>query len=101
MPQKTLGERSFFGRGGIGEIGEVTFGDAAKLGTDYVGRKAGAQQAAIQGSDFALIERAAKVCETAFQARTDQRGFVRFGKDGFEGRVDVAVWDATGAKFAD
>ena len=35
----------------------------------------------------------------AFQARTHERGFVRFGEDGVEGRIDVAIGDAAGAKF--
>ena len=100
LPQTASGEHSFFRGRRIGEIGEIAFGDAAELGANHIGGKARAQQAAIQGSDFALIERAAKVREAAFQACADQTGFVRLGEDGFESGVNIAVRNAAGAKFA-
>src|ERR1700693_6083174 len=86
--------------GRVGKLGKVTVGDVAEFGADDVGRQTRAQKAAIERCDFTLVERAAEMREAAFYAHANQSGFVRFSEDGFEGRVDVAVRNTAGAKFA-
>jgi hypothetical protein len=75
-------------------------GDAAEFGADCVGGEAGPEEAAIKGSDFALVEGAAQVGEASLDADANERGFVGFGEDGFEGGFDVLIGNAAGAKFA-
>ena len=75
-------------------------GDAAELGANDVGGETGAEKAAIKRCDFALIERAAKVCEAAFYAGANQSGFVRFRKDSLQSSFDVTVGNAAGAELA-
>jgi hypothetical protein len=89
-----------FIRGRVGEGGEIAGGDAAEFGADDIGGEAGAKKRAVEGSELALIERAADMREAALEARADERGFVRFGEDGVERGFDVAVGNAAGAQFA-
>ncbi len=66
---------------------------------DYVGGKAGAKEAAVNGTHFVFGDFAAKSPEFAINPLADNGGFVgffcRFGKGGF----NVAVWDTPVAQF--
>lgn len=75
-------------------------GDAAKLGADNVRGETGAEEAAIERSDFALVESAAKMRKAAFYTRADQSGFVRFREDSLQGSFDVTVGNAARSQFA-
>ena len=83
-----------------GRVGDVCSGGGAKFGADEVGGKAGAKKTAVEGRDFALVERAAAPFQVARETLADERGFVGVGKDGVERGVDMLVGNATGAEFA-
>jgi len=85
---------------GVRNIGEIAARDRAEFGADYIGGKAGREQAAIEGGEFAPVERAAEAGEAALEAGADEGGFVGFGEDGVERGFDVGVGDAAGAEFA-
>jgi hypothetical protein len=85
--------------GGVGEIGKVAVGDAVKFFADDVGGEAGAEEGAVEGGEFFLVDGAAKVGEAALEAGADESGFVGVGEDGGEGGVDVNVGDAATAEF--
>ena len=75
-------------------------GSESQFRANYVGREAGAEEAAIKRRKLALIERAANVRKVSLEARADGRGLVGLGKDGVEGGFDVAVGYATSTEFA-
>ena len=75
-------------------------GNAAQFGADDVRGKTGAEKAAIQRSDLLLPEGAANVREVALEARPDGCRFIRFGKDGVQCGVDVAIGYAARAQLA-
>jgi hypothetical protein len=74
--------------------------DAAKFGSDRVGGKAGAEQAAVERGDLVLAEGASNVREAALQSRADHCSFVGFSKSCFESRVDVGIRHAPAPKLA-
>src|ERR1700683_1998305 len=82
---------------GFRQVGKGAAGDAAEFGADDVCGKTGAEEAAVQRSDFALVERAADMSEFALDAGADRGGFVGFGEHGVERGVDVGVVHAAGA----
>ena len=88
------------GDGRVGQVGEIAVGDSAELGANDVRGETGAEKAAIKRRDFALIERAAKVCQAAFYAGANQSGFVRFRKDSLHRSFDVTVGNAAGTELA-
>src|ERR1700735_928280 len=84
---------------GVGQVGKITVSDAAELGADNIRGETGAEEAAIERCDFALIERAPKMREPAFNPRANQRGFVGFGEDGLQGCVDGAAGNTARSQF--
>ena len=84
----------------VGQVGKIAVGDAPEFGANDVRGETGAEEAAIERSDFALIERAAKMREAAFYAGANQSGFVRFRKDSLQSSFDVTVGNAARSQFA-
>jgi len=85
--------------GGI-DFGDVFAGERAKFAANDVGGKAGTEQTAVEGSDLVLADFASGSAELAFDALTDERGFVGGLGDFVEGGFDVAVGDTAGAEVA-
>jgi len=84
----------------VGKVGEVAVGDTFELGANDVRRKPRGEEAAVERSEFALVELAAKVREPALEAGADERGFVGLRENGVERGFDVAVGDAAAAEVA-
>src|SRR2546425_3283084 len=90
---------------GGGELGEVFFGGGAEFAADDVGGEAGAEQAAIDGGELAVVNRlvrmgAAKRFQFAVNALADHLTFVFFLKNFLKSRFDVAVGNAAAAEVA-
>jgi hypothetical protein len=73
-------------------------GEGFEFPADYIGGKAGAQEAPIHCGHLALIDFAAKGAEFAFEALADDCGFVDFFCGLSQSGFDVAVRDAAGAQ---
>jgi len=86
--------------GGVGNFRQFAFGGVFQFGADHIGGETGAEQAAVERGNFALIERAAKAGELSLQARAHGGGFVGFGEGRSESSVDVLIGHATRAQLA-
>src|ERR1700730_13995684 len=73
--------------------------EKAKFGADGVGGESCAEKAARDGSEPALIERAANMREQVLQADTHECGFVGLGEDAIERGIDMAVGNAAAAQL--
>ena len=91
-----------FGERGVGDFGSggVGFCSDAELVADYVGGKAGAEEAAVDRGALLFVKRTVGLAEAALDAGTHERGFIGFGEYSFQRRFDVPVRDAAGAEFA-
>jgi hypothetical protein len=84
----------------VGQFGQIAAGYAAQFGADRVRGETGAQQAAVNSGDLALIERTANVREPSLQPRANEFGFAGLGEYGFEGGLNVPVRNAACAELA-
>jgi hypothetical protein len=85
---------------GIVYVGEVFAGEGFEFAADDVGGKTGAEQAAVEGSQFAVVDFTAEGTQLALDALSDDGGLVGVLGGFFEGGFDVAVGNATGAEVA-
>jgi hypothetical protein len=92
----------FGGRAGGLVVGGGKFsrGDGFDFAADYVGGKAGAEQAAVKRSEFFVVNFAAEGAEFALDALADEGRFIVLLSVFREGRFDVLIGNATSAEFA-
>jgi hypothetical protein len=93
------GERRLVFETGFG-LGNVFVGEGLEFAADDVGGKAGAEEAAVHGSELAVVDFAAEGAQLAFETLADQGGFVGLRSGFGEGGLNVAIGNTAGAEIA-
>src|SRR5207302_1681216 len=75
-------------------FGNIFAGEVFEFAADDVGGETGAEEAAVEGSKFFVVDFAVERAQLALDALANQGGFVGHLRDFFESGFDVAVRDA-------